>query len=85
MATRSQILSPESITDLTAALALAEGQSYLIQALTSSRIFLAELSAAPSEPGGPGHVMLPYETGRITQSGDRFYGWGDGAVVVTEA
>ena len=86
MATQTQELSPESVTDVTTDLGLTSGKSYLLQAITGSRIYLTQLSAAPAEPGGPAHVLLSYQMVELEQdSSGNFYAWGEGSIAVTEA
>jgi len=83
MVTEAQTLT-DTPTDLTAALSLSSGTSYTAQA-RGGTCNIAEAAAAPDADTDAAHAFSHGSIFTIEQSGDNFYVWGDGVLVVTEA
>ena len=68
-------------------LSLSSGSTYLIQAIGSSSVYLAEAASAPPATNG-GHIIPPTDTWKLTVGTDRIWVWtaGEGSrIAVTES
>ena len=86
MATQIKSIS-STPANIVSDLSLSSGSTYLIQAIGSSSIYLAEAASAPPTTDG-GHIIPPTGTWKLTVGTDGIWVWtaGEGSrIAVTES
>ena len=86
MATQIKSIS-STPANIVSDLSLSSGSTYLIQAIGSSSVYLAEAASAPSATGGA-HIIPPTGTWKLTVGTGGIWVWtaGEGSrIAVTES
>ena len=85
MATTHRDLQPNVVLDVTDALSLTNGSSYVLQA-QGMDVYLHEGSSAPDLDDDPAFwVMKPLTAREFEQGDENLYAWGSGRLVVFDA